>query len=128
MGKVKGPDGQARKERGMDRAATNPDREPYLEIMRLAALQAPDRYTGITIEDAYDVLTSAGSWGIWTWEEMNAYLGPAAGSVFIKGDGWVATGKRRYARLNPLNHAREHKVWRLRRPVRAQPIRTKGKS
>jgi hypothetical protein len=122
MGKIKGQDGEALKERGMKRAADNPARSPYLEVMRLAALEAPDRHTGITIEDAYDVLLADPQrWGVWTWEEMNALLGNAAGSVFkLKADGWKPTGRTRKARLNPSNHARKHDVWRIPRPVRVK--------
>lgn len=113
-------EGEVLKEKGMKRAAENPARSPYLELVRDAALTVPERFTGITIEDAYCVLMTE-EWGPWDPEELAELLGGAAGSwAKRKGDGWKPTGRTRKAVLNPKNHARKHEVWRMPRKVRVK--------
>jgi hypothetical protein len=102
--------GQELKDRGIKRAAENPDRKPFLAVAREAAwasikllnLDPPE----VSMNEVWLVLEA-----FWDFDraQFRADLGNAAGAVFKCGR-WEWTGRRVNAWV-PEGHMNELRVW-----------------
>ena len=102
------------KERGMRRAAANPQRAPYLEVAREAAL-ASIKVLSLDVPEVSmnEVWLTLLVWGF-DIEEFSNLIGPGApGSVFRDGN-WDCTGRAVKQTVNPRSHNRLVLVWRLK--------------
>ncbi len=81
-----------------------------LGLMRRAAHYLGKTHAEVHIEMCYREVIRWYDIGL---KEATDVLDGAAGSVFKDGF-WVPTGRYVRATMNVRNHAREHKVWRLK--------------